>query len=55
MTFEQWTAEMEKGLSLQKKDGNPRGPTNQYDSIQGWNYDGFGGECEEEDSTYDPS
>ena len=40
MTFEQWTEEMKKGLSLQS-DEKPKVPS--------WNYDRLGREMEEED------
>ena len=53
MTFEQWAAEMRKGLSL-RRDENPKSP-NRYDSIPSWNDDRFGREFEEEDLSLNPS
>jgi hypothetical protein len=49
MTFEQWSEEMKRGISLQS-DANPRGP-GRYDSILSWNYNRFEGEDEEEEES----
>ena len=48
MTFEQWTEQMKKGLSLQS-DEKPEAPS-RYDSIPSWNYDRLDREMEEEES-----
>lgn len=50
MTFEQWAAEMKKGLSL-RKDEKPKA----YELISSWDYNRFEEETEEENLTSNPS